>query len=299
MPPGSRAMSQQAMAIAAASNGTQPSAGQIGIRGANNIPQSSIQAYAQGQQRMPAQSSQDRIVLEVARLQEQQRIMQQQRQQQGQGNGPNGLSAPYAGNINIPLQPNAAMLANLQTAAGKPSPSPNGNPSQLRSSTSPGIASNMQAQQAPGGVNPVLNQIQNQLKIKHPTLSSEQIKQMATTHLAQQLRTLHTNNNHMMMNNGIQMSPPQQMAFNANANAMNPQLYAQYMRSQQASQQAARNAAIGAGGGGGSSSPNGEANGMRPGSQGSIGNMRGRSGSIPNGASQSPRPPQAQMASSS
>ena len=301
MPPGSRSISHQAMAAGAIPNGTQGPGGQLGLRGAGNVPQASMQAYIQAQQRLPAQTSQERIVFEAARLQEQQRMMQQQRQQQSQGNGLNGLpSAPFNGNMNIPLPHTGAMLASLQAANGKLSPAANGNPSQSHSA-SPGIGQNMQSQQTPSVVNPVLNQISSQLRQRHPTATPEQIKQMATSQLSQSLRNYqHANSNSVSMNGGLQLSPQQQMAFNASANAglTSTQMYAQYMRSQQASQQANRNGLpSGSGGGGGSSSPlNGDANGMRPGSQGSVGNMQGRSGSIPNGASQSPRPPQAQMA---
>ena len=287
-------MPHPAMMTGAVSSGAQAPGGQIGVRGGGNVPQASMQSYLQGQQRLSAQSSQDRVVIEAARVQEQQRV--QQRQQQTQNIPLSTLtSAAFNNNINLPLQHNAAMMASLQTTNSKLSPAANGNQTQPRSSSSPGAGSNIQLQQTPSSINPVLNQISNHYKTIHPTASPEQIKQMATNHLSQQLRNMQqqqqANNSSVAMNNNIQLSPQQQMAFNAGPNIMNPQIYAQYLRSQQASQQATRNGSTG----GGSSSPNGEVNGMRPSSQGSVGAMQNRSGSMTNGASQSPRPPQAQM----
>lgn len=300
MPPGSRSMPHPAATASSAPNGAQGTSNQLGSRGAGNVPQASMQSFLQGQQQLP-QNMQDRIIAEANRLSEQQRMMQQ-RQQQGRSSTLVGMTTtPFNGNMNVSLQPNTALLANLQAANGKLSPAASGNPGQSRSSASPGIAGNMQPQQASSGVNPVLNQISTLLKATHPTASPEQIKQMATAHLSQQLRNYQqaSSNNSLALNNNMQLSPQQQMAFTANANMMNQQPHAQYMRSQQASQQGIRNGIATAGGGSGSS-PNSEANGMRPGSQGSMGTtIHGRSGSMANGASQSPHPPQAQIAGSS
>ena len=301
MPPSTRAASHPTMMAGAVSNGNQTAGSQVGTRGAGNVPQASMQSYLQNQQRISSQNGQERIVHEVARLQEQQRV-QQQRQQQGQSNLGNLSSGSYNNNANIPIQHNSSMMASVQAANGKLSPAANGNPTQLRSSASPGLGANVQLQQASSGVNPVLNQISNHYKAMNPNATPEQIKQMATQHLSQQLRNYQANNLNlnlnlnlnMPINSNMQLSPQQQMAFNAGPSGMNPQLY-QYIRSQQASQQGSRNSTAG----GGSSSPTGEINGVRPGSQGSAGTMQNRSGSIPNGASQSPRPPQAQMAGSS
>ena len=267
---------------------------QTSLRGVGNVPQAAMQSYLQGQQRLPSQNGQDRIVLEAARLQEQQRIMQQQRQQQGQVN--NGIGNPpsssYNGNFHIPIQSSSAMGSNLQSANGKMNAASNGTLTQPRTSTSPGIAENLQSQQTASGVYPVLSQIQNQLKAMHPQASPEQIRQMATVNLSQQLRNYQqvNNNNGIAMNPNMQLSPQQQMAFNANANVMNSQIYASYLPGLR-SQQANRNGAAG----GANGSPNGDANAIRPSSQGSVGAVQGRSGSMPSG---SPRPPQAQLAGS-
>jgi hypothetical protein len=249
-------------------NGTSNTNG-VNIRATAPVPQAQMQAYMQNQHRLPSQTGQDsaRIMMEASRVSEQQRMMQQQRQFQT-----NGLN----GSPSLPLQPNAAMLANIQAANGKLSPAANGVTNQSRSSSSPSTNGTMPSQQLSSGMIPVLNQISQHLKALHPNASAEQIKQMATANLNQQLRTQQANSLAVSGNN-IQ----QQMGFTPNATVnMNPVLYAQYMRSQQASQQNRNNS-------GRASSPNNN-EASRPDSRGSA---IQKQNNVVAGSSQSPRPP--------
>lgn len=267
-------------------NGVQAPNGQLNLRGAGAIPSAQMQAYLQGHQRLPSQAGQDnaRIIMEASRLSEQQRLMQQ-RQYQTLPNGANGLNpGHHSGSMNMQHQPNAAMLANLAASSGKLSPSANGNPGLPRASNSPATGNAAQAQQLSGGMVPVLNQITSQLKTMHPGATNEQIKQMATANLNQHLRSQNQQvGSSMAVNGNLPLSLQQQQALAYNAQMMNPQLYAQFMRSQQASQQ--------------SRNINGDSSGSRPDSRGTQSQQKG--GPTTNGSSQSPRPPQAQMAGSS
>ena len=273
------------------SNGSPASNSPLGVRGTGPVavPQAQMQSYIQGQQRLVSQNGQDhaRVIAEASKLSEQQRFMQQ-RQYQSQANGLNGTaSSTLASNINIPVQSNAAVLANLQPGNnGKLSPAATNGSSQARSSLSPRPANAVHAQQLSGGMVPLLNQFTSQLKAMHPGASNEQIRALATANLSQHLRSQNQQvNNTMVMNGNIQLSPQHQNALAYASNALNPQLYSQFMRSQQASQSRNGGSGVETGGGG------------RPESRG--GNQQTKSGSLPNGSSQSPRPPQAQMTTTS
>ncbi|MCJ1245119.1 chromatin modification- protein VID21 [Trapelia coarctata] len=265
-------------------NGAPTVNGQNGLRG-GNIPQAPMQSHAQGQQRMPHDM---RIMMEASRLQaEQQQYLQAQRQQRyPSSNGANGhSSSPQAAAMNNTAQPSAAMLASLQAANGKLSPTANGISGPPRLSSSPQLANAVQARQLSSGVVPLVSQIATQLKAAHPNASDEQLRQMATERMTQQLRSqtsqaaMHAAAGNNLPTNGMGAQLPQPgMGF---GNTMlNPQIYAQYMHSQQSSQQN-RGGVNGI-------------NGVRPSSRGNTPQMR--NGSSQAGTSQSPRPPQAQMA---
>jgi chromatin modification-related protein VID21 len=254
--------------------------------GAVNVPQAQMQPYIQTQQRMAQQQQQQqqqpatadsvRVIMEATRLQEEQR-----RLAQSQYNAQAGNMNGHMPQANLAAQ-NAAMMANLQRANGKPSPA---------GGASPGLA---HAQQLSSGMVPVLNQIAQALRQQFPNLSMEQINSMATVQLNKTLRS----HNALQMQaggpaNGMQMSPQQQHAMAAYGGQglnpqLNPQMYAQYMRSQQ-SQQQRQNPSMGNGM---------EMSSPRPNSRGDM--MPNTNGVMNGGTprpsqSQSPRPPQAQM----
>ena len=149
------------------------------------------------------------------------------------------------------------------------------------------MASATQAHQLSNGMVPLLNQITNHLKATNPNASHEQIKQMATMQLNNHLRNQNSQAAANLGVNGGMAMLPGQHALGFSSGQINPQVYAQMMRNQQASQQ--------------SRNTNGDVNGARPSSQGSVQAKRNSNGSsvgAPN-ASQSPRPPQAQLAGQS
>ncbi|MCJ1431722.1 chromatin modification- protein VID21 [Xylographa pallens] len=262
-------------------NGVQPSSGQTNMRG-GGIPQAPMQSHMLGQQRIPHDM---RVILEATRVQQEQQYLAAQRQQRYPGpNGVNGTSSsPQPTSINTP-QANAAMLANLQSTNGKISPAPNGISVHPRTSASPRLANAVQAQQLSNGVTPMVNQIANQMKARHPNASPEQIRQLATDHLNQQLRS---QNSQAAMQAaagsglGLNGSGTQQ-GLNFGNTMLNPQMYAQSMHFQQQTQQNHNRV--------------GSMNGVRPPSRDNASQMR--NGGTQGAPSHSPRPPQAQMAGS-
>ena len=262
-------------------NGVQPSNGQTNTRG-GGIPQAPMQSQLHGQQRMPHDM---RVILEANRVQQEQQYLAAQRQQRYPGSsGINGTSSsPQPAGVNTP-QTTAAMLANLQATNGKLSPAPNGIPVHPRTSASPRLVNAVQAQQLSNGVTPMVNQITNQMKARHPNASPEHIRQLATEHLNQQL---HSQNSQAAMQAaagrglGLNGSGTQQ-GMNFGNTMLNPQMYAQSMHFQQQTQQNHNRA--------------GSMNGIRPPSRDNASQMR--NGGVQGGTSHSPRPPQAQMAGS-
>ena len=258
LPPGQRPLSssQPMMNGMLSSTGQMPN-GYMGGRGPSSVQQAQMQALMQGQARVPSQGGQDtaRMIMEASRLNEQQRLQAQR--QLAAASGFNPPSSQNMANIGLPMQPSAAMMASAQAASGKLSPANGVGTPQPRPSSSPRSNNGAHAGSLSSGTVPVLNQIANQLRSMHPHASPDQIKQMATSHLSQSLRS--SNPPPSMMGGGggtangmgaagtngmPQLSPQAQPAALAAAAAaaygspgMNSQLYAQYMRSQQASQQ--------------------------------------------------------------
>ena len=233
--------------------------GYVGARGPTGAQQAQLQAFMQSQARLPPQGGQEnaRVIMEASRLSEQQRKMAER--QYAAAGGLNPPSSQNMANIGLPMQPSAAMMASAQAAAsGKLSPANGVGAPQPRPSSSPRSSNGTHAGSLSSGTVPVLNQIANTLRSMHPHASPDQIKQMATSHLSQSLRSSNSTSSMVGGNNSAngmgasvgsgmqQLSPqPQPAALAAAAAAaaaygggiMNPQLYAQYMRSQQASQQ--------------------------------------------------------------
>lgn len=276
--------------------------GQLGPRGIG-IPQAQMQTHMQGQQRVPQQAGSDmRVYMEANRLQlEQQQYLQQQQQQQQQrrqqqANGQNASStSPGSGTLNVPSQSNSsAMIANIQATNGVPSPAINGVSGPPGPSTSPLLENLMHAQPLSSGMVPAVNQISNSIKARHPQASPEQVNKMTTETLKNQYRVVQSqsqaamlaaagsNASHHAAN--LQLPSQQQAMVNGPSGtpSINPQIYAQMMRTQQSHQQSR------SGGNG--------MNGARPPSRGGTPQMHRSSSSVQVGPSQSPRPPQAQMA---
>ena len=277
-------------------NTVQTQNAQVGARVV--VPQAQMQSNLPGQQRMPPQITSDmRIYMEATRQQEQQRYLQQQQQRQqhqSQTNGHNGVSSsPNNTNLNGTSQiNNAAVLANLQATNGVPSPALNGASGALPgSSVSPRLTNSMQAQGLSSGMVPAVNTISREIKLRHPQASPEQVKQMTTDSL-NQYRMNHSqaamaaavgNSASNNIASNLQVPLQQQAMLNGvnGSPMMNPAMYAQMMRSQQSTQQS-RNGGSGV-------------NGGRPPSRGATPQVHRNSNSSV-GPSQSPRPPQAQMA---
>jgi hypothetical protein len=246
-----------------------------------------MQTPVHGQTRMPPDM---RILAEARALQEQQQFLaaqlQQRQQRYGTGNGVSGPStSPQGSMISNMAQNNAAMMANLQAANGKLSPSVNGLNAAPRLSLSPQMAHAVQAQQLSNGMTPMVNRIATEIKALHPTASPEQIRHMAADRLHAQVRSANSQAA-MQAAAGIgssQSSIASQIQRQQNMSVLNsmlnPQMYSQYMHTQQAPQQ--------------SHNGTNSINGVRPSSRDNTSQMRN---GTPAGTSQSPRPVQAQMA---
>lgn len=218
----------------------------------HSVPHAPMQPnmQVQMQQRVPAMAP-DRMIHEASRLREQQAYVRQQQQQQHAQ--PNGLSgSPPLPHPNMLSQNNSAMLASLQ---GRSSPSLNGAPPPLGSSSSPRMT---QPQALSSGLTPAVNQISSQFKARHPQASPEQITRMTTDQLykmsnearQQAMQAAAGNSNAAAVavnaNMGLQVpSSMQQQATmmpNGGGGPMfnvgnSQQQYAQLMRQQQQSQQ--------------------------------------------------------------
>ena len=223
----------------------------------HSVPHAPMQPnmQVQMQQRVPSMAP-DRMIHEASRLREQQayvRQQQQQQQQQQQHSQSNGVSgSPPLQHPNMLPQTNAAMLASLQ---GRSSPSINGAPPPLGSSSSPRMT---QPQALSSGMTPAVNQISSQFKARHPQASPEQITRMTTDQLykmsnearqqAMQAAAGSSNAAAVAANANMGLQVPNSMQQQATMmtsggggsmfNIGNPQQqYAQLMRQQQQSQQ--------------------------------------------------------------
>lgn len=217
----------------------------------HSVPHAPMQPnmQAQMQQRVPPMAP-DRMIHEASRLREQQAyVRQQQQQQHAQSNSLAG--SPPLQHPNMLSQNNSTMLASLQ---GRSSPSINGAPPPLGSSSSPRMT---QPQALSSGMTPAVNQISSQFKARHPQASPEQITRMTTDQLykmsnearQQAMQAAAGNSNAAAVaanaNMGLQVpsSMQQQAAMMTNGgggpmfNIGNSQQYAQLMRQQQQSQQ--------------------------------------------------------------
>lgn len=275
-------------------NGTQvPSTLPTNTHG---VPHAPMQPQISIQQRMPAQMIPDntRIMQEAARLQEQQRrylAAQTQHQHphpQSNGQVGNPTSPPNMSHLNaLNHQSNASLYGGLQGRSG--SPSMTGGTATTGSNSPPRMNNPSQPQPLSSGMVPVVNQMQNQIKARHPQASPEQVKAMTTESLhqyrmsqaAMQAAAGNPNvtglPNHNGLNGLTSQSQQQAMMNGVNASPMmtpNTAQYAALMRSQQQAQQS-RNASAG-----GMSAPRPASRSVTPG----------------HAPSQSPRPSQAQMA---
>ena len=224
----------------------------------HSVPHAPMQPnmQVQMQQRVPPMAP-DRMIHEASRLREQQAyVRQQQQQQHAQSTGLSG--SPPLQHPNMLSQSNSAMLASLQ---GRSSPSINGAPPPLGSSSSPRMT---QPQALSSGMTPAVNQISSQFKARHPQASPEQITRMTTDQLykmsnearQQAMQAAAGNSNAAAVvanaNMGLQVpsSIQQQAAMMTNGgggamfNIGNSQQYAQLMRQQQQTQQRGAGAGV-------------------------------------------------------
>lgn len=278
------------------------------------IPHAPVQGHLPPlPQRYPPQMGSDnmrvdnmRVYHEANRLQaeqQQQRYLQQQQQRQQQHPQPNGQpgnsASPNMGHLNPLSQNSSGMLAGLQGRSG--SPTINGVSAPTGSSSSPQMINPTQPQRLSSGVVPAVSHIQNTLKNRNPQASPEQISKMTTETLNEyrvnhptavavsaaaaamqaaagpNMSAISSNTNHSILSPSLQQQQQQQ----AMLSSINPQQYAQLMRTHQSQQSRS------------SSSMNGARTASR-----SATPQTHRSGSAQGGAppSQSPRPSHAQMA---
>ncbi|KAL8831979.1 MAG: hypothetical protein Q9191_000541, partial [Dirinaria sp. TL-2023a] len=261
----------------------------------HGVPHAPMQPQISVQQRIPAQMIPDsqRIIQEAARLQDQQRrylAAQTQHQHphpQSNGQVGNPTSPPNMSHLNaLNHHNNASLYGGLQGRSG--SPAINGGTGTAGSNSPPRINNPSQPQPLSSGMVPVVNQMQNQIKARHPQASPEQVKAMTTEslhqyHISQAAMQAAAGNpnviglpSHNGLNGLSSQSQQQAMMNGVNASPMmtpNTAQYAALMRSQQAQQ--SRNASAG-----GMSAPRPASRSVTPG----------------HAPSQSPRPSQAQMA---
>lgn len=286
--------------IARLPNGTQvPSSLPSNSQGAPHAP---MQPQMQMPPRVPAQMMSDnaRIFQEATRLQEQQRryLAAQTQHQHPPSNGQSGTSAssPNVTQLNGLTQNNAAIQSNASIYGGgvqgrSSSPSVNGAPS--GSTSSPRMTNPSQPQPLSSGMVPMINQMQNQIKVRNPQASPEQVKAMTTESLhqyrmnqaAMQAAAGNPNTTGLPAHNSLNGLPAQSqqpaMMNGTNGSPMMNSARAQYaamVHSQQAQQSR--------------SSGSGGMNAPRPASRSAT--PQNHPGHAP---SQSPRPSQAQMAS--
>ena len=243
----SRAVPQMHRMMNGQTNGVLPTSSQ----GVPHAPmQSNAQAQMPLQQRLASGQAPDpRVMQEVSRVQAQQQAYQQQIRQQSHPQSLGHAGSPNMQNHNAVSQNNAAILGPVQ---GRSSPSINGVPPPMGSSSSPRMT---QPQALSSGMTPAINHISSQVKARHPQASQEQIDRMTTDQLykmsearnhAMQAAAGNANMNAVASNSGMGIQshspmPQAAMMVNGGSSVLNPAHYAQIMRSQQASQQRGAN----------------------------------------------------------
>lgn len=256
---------------------------------AQGVPHAPMQPHMQMQmgQRVPPQMGQNMLYAATQVQAEQQAQLQRQRQLQHMGGQ---AGSPTMQNLNPLAQPNPNMLGSVD---GRSSPAVNGAQQPPGNSASPNMT---QPQTLSSGLTPAVNQIHNQIKLRNPQASPEQIRSATTeqlyrmsqqhaAHQAMQMATGNGNAGAVSANGNLSgvgtPSPMQQQAMMASAGSpmLNPQQYAQLMMEQQRKQSSQRSGSVGS-----------NAQAMNGGSRGAT-PMNQRSGSAQGGRglSQSPR----------
>ena len=265
-------------------NGVLPTNGQ-------GVPHAPMQPHMQMQmgQRLPPQMGQNMLYAATQVQAEQQVQLQRQRQLQ-HSQMPGQANSPNMQNLNPLAHSNPSMLGSMD---GRSSPAMNGAQQQAPgNSASPNMA---QPQALSSGLTPAVNQIQSQIKLRHPQASPEQIRTATTeqlyrmsqnaAHQAMQQATGNSNTSATSANGNLSgigtPSPMQQQAMMVNAGSpmLNHQQYAQLMIEQQRKQQSQRSGSVGSN----AQAVNGGSRGATP--------MNQTSGNAPGGRglSQSPR----------
>ena len=262
------------------------------------VPHAPMQPHMQMQmgQRLPPQMGQNVLYAATQVQAEQQAQLQRQRQlQHSQMTGQAGSSNMQ--NLNPLAQNNPNMLGSMD---GRSSPAMNGAQQPPGNSASPNMT---QPQTLSSGLTPAVNQIQNQIKLRNPQASPEQIRSATTeqlyrmsqqhaAHQAMQMATGNANTGAVATNGNLPgmgtPSPMQQQAMMVNAGSpmLNPQQYAQLMMEQQKKQSSQRSGSVGSS----AQAMNGGSRGATPLNQRSGSALGGR------GLSQSPRQGQAGVA---
>ena len=237
LPPGSQGQIPSIQGSQSLANGVASSSqvanGQAAVRG-GQAPQAQM-LYMPG----PAQ----RVYAEAGRVQhEQQRYLEQQRRLQNHTlpNGQTGGHSPVASTNTLAHQNNAAMIASMQPTNGAPSPSSSAAQPATRM-VSPRPSTSVPVQPLSSGMMPMVSSFLNHYKNTRPDLSPEQQKALANEHLERYRRQ----QNAMQAAAGHGNATPtpnyqypngQRPSVNGGNPMMNPQMYAQMLRSQQSSQ---------------------------------------------------------------
>lgn len=227
-------------------NGIVPAQGQ----NVSNPPLQQQMQLPMAQRGQTQMTNEMRLYQEAQRVQAEQAYLQQRQQHRHSQQNGQGLS-PNLPSMNTLPPSNPALLGSMH---GRSSPSINGNQSVQGSSASP-RTNQPQPQSLSSGVTPTVNQIQNQVKMRNPGASPDEIQRLTTEQLVrvsqQQMSQQQSMNQQAMAaavgNSGGAMSAIQApgsmmhhqpaMMANGGASMYSPQQYAAYMRHQQANQQ--------------------------------------------------------------
>ena len=213
-----------------------------------SVPNAPMQPQLQvsmNQRGQPSIGNELRLFQEAQRVQAEQAYLQQRQQQRHPQQNGQALS-PNMQTVSTLPQSNPALLGSLH---GRSSPSINGNQLASGTNASPRM-SQSQPQSLSSGVTPTVNHIQNQVKMRNPGASPDEIQRLTTTELVrvsqqqsinQQAMAAAVGNSGGAMNAmqapGSMMHHQPAMMANGNSSVYSPQQYAAFMRHQQANQQ--------------------------------------------------------------
>ena len=239
LPPGSQSQApsihQSQPVVNGVTNPGQSLNGQGSVRG-GHAPQAQM-TFLPGQQAQQAQ----RVYAEAGRVQqEQQRYLQQRLQGHALPNGQNSGPASVGSVNSLAHQNNAAMMASMQAGNNVPSSSSSAVQPAARTMVSPRPASSVPVQPLSSGMMPMVSSFLNNVKTMRPDLNLEEQKQLANEHLERyrrQQNAMQAAAGHGNSNQNYQYPNGQRPQMNGVSPTLNPQMYAQMLRSQQSNQQ--------------------------------------------------------------